>query len=161
CDVGSRELKRTNGARFCRCEEGDFCTYRIAKAAFQMASFAIANAAYMCTCARFAPDWAPRDIAIFDEAHLLHDTISSGYSFDIRDNEVEFFPAEGAELPWLETSYSFWLAAQIREFEEQLEQMDENDPEIQRVCRKLERAEGKRENLQQILGSDPDYWVFD
>jgi len=161
CDVGSRELKRLNGTKLFRCEEGDFCSYRCAKVAFQMASFAIANAAYICTCARFAPDWAPRDIAVFDEAHLLHDTIADGYSLDIKTNEIDFFPGEGDEPNWLKNHYSFKLAVQIRELEEELDDLDEDDPEIQTVCRKLERAEGKQNNLQEMLSSDPEQWVFD
>jgi Rad3-related DNA helicase len=161
CDVGSRELKRTNGSKSCRCQEGDFCSYKVAKCAFHMAPFAIANAAYVFTCARFAPDWAPREIAIFDEAHLLHDTIASGYSFDIKNTEVDYFPGEGDEPNWLKNHCFFKLAAQIRELEEQLDEMDEDDPEIQKVCWKLERTEGKQQNLQQILASDPKQWVFD
>ena len=161
CDVGSRELKLSDGSKVCRCKEGDCCTYRSAKAAFHMAPFGIANAAYICTCARFAPDWTPRDIAVFDEAHLLHDTIAGGYSFDIKNNEIDYFPGEGDEPSWLKDHYSFKLAVQIRELEEELDDIDEDDPEIQKVCRKLERAEGKQQNLQQILSSDPEQWVFD
>ncbi len=157
CDVGSRELK--SGWR--RCQEGDECTYRIAKVAFNAADFSIANAAYICTCARFAPDWAPREIAIFDEAHLLHDTIASGYSFEIQEREVQFFPSEGNEPDWLQQNYAFWLDVQIRELEEELEQTAEEDPEIQRICRKLERAEQKKQNLQKILADVSVNWVFD
>jgi Rad3-related DNA helicase len=161
CDVGSRQLKRTDNAKFCRCQEGDCCSYRVAKSAFQMASFAIANAAYMCTCARFASDWTSRKIAVFDEAHLLHDTISGGYSFEIKNSEIDYFPAEGEEPAWLEQHYAFKLAVQIRELEEELDGLNETDPEIQRICQKLERAEGKQENLRKILATDPDQWVFD
>lgn len=157
CDVGSRELK--SGRR--RCEQGDDCTYKIAKSEFNVADFCIANAAYICTCARFAIDWVSRDIAIFDEAHLLHDTIASGYSFNIHNSEVEFFPSGGDEPAWLEQHYSFWLDTQIRELEKELDQTDENDPEIQKLCRKLERSEQKRENLQKILADDAEQWVFD
>jgi Rad3-related DNA helicase len=160
CDVGSRGVKSTNGSKS-RCQEGDACPYKIAKAKFQAADFSIANAAYICTCARFAPEWKPREIGIFDEAHLLHDSIASGYSFNIHESEVEFFPSEGDEPAWLEQHYSFWLNTQIRELEEQLDHTDENDPEIQRICRKLERAEQKRENLQKILADDVDQWIFD
>jgi Rad3-related DNA helicase len=160
CDVGLRCVKSTNGSKS-RCQEGDACPYKIAKVKFNAADFAIANAAYICTCARFAPDWEPREIGIFDEAHLLHDTIASGYSFDIHDNEVEFFPTEGAELSWLERFYSFWLATQIRQLEEELERTDEEGSEIQKICRKLERAEQKQENLGNILADVPEHWVFD
>jgi ATP-dependent DNA helicase DinG len=160
CDVGSREVRSTNGSRR-RCQEGDACSYKIAKVKFNAAAFSIANAAYICTCARFAMDWAPREIAIFDEAHLLHDAIASGYSFNIHDSEVEFFPSEGDEPAWLKQHYSFWLDTQIRELEEELDQTNENDPEIQKLCRKLERAEQKRENLRKILADDAEQWVFD
>jgi ATP-dependent DNA helicase DinG len=160
CDVGSRGIKPTNGSK-ARCQEADACPYKIAKTKFNAADFSIANAAYLCTSARFVPDWAPREIGIFDEAHLLHDTIASGYSFEILDNEIEFFPAEGAERAWLEQQYSFWLAVQIRDLQEQLEQTHEQDPEIQKICRKLERAEQKQENLRKILGDVPEHWVFD
>ncbi len=157
CDVGSRELK----SGWHRYQEGDECTYRSAKAAFQAADLSIANAAYICTCARFAPDWALREIAVFDEAHLLHDTIASGYSFDIQQREVEFFPTEGDEPGWLQQQYAFWLDVQIRELEEELDRTSEHDPEIQRICRKLERAEQKKQNLQKILADDSANWVFD
>jgi len=160
CDVGSREVKSTNG-RKSRCQEGDACPYKIAKARFNAAHFSIANAAYICTCARFAPDWILRDVGIFDEAHLLHDTIASGYSFDIHESEVEFFPAEGAELSWLERFYSFWLATQIRELEQELDHTDGDDLEVRKTCRKLERAEQKQENLRKILADVPEHWVFD
>jgi ATP-dependent DNA helicase DinG len=159
CGVGSRGVKSTKGSKS-RCQEGDACSYKIAKAKFNAADFSIANAAYICTCARFAPDWALREIGIFDEAHLLHDTIASGYSFDIHESEVEFFPAEGGELSWLETSYSFWLATQIGQLEEELDHTDEDNPEIQKICRKLERAEQKQQNLGKILADVPEHWVF-
>jgi Rad3-related DNA helicase len=115
----------------------------------------------MCTCARLAPDWEPRNFAVFDEAHLLGDTIASGYSFEIRNTEIDYFPDENNEPAWLKQHYAFQLDVQIRELEEELDLMDESDPDIQSVCRKLERAEGKRQNLHQILASDPNQWVFD
>jgi Rad3-related DNA helicase len=152
CDVGSR---------LCRCNCDSPSGYKQAKVKFLLADFSIANASFLCTCARFVPDWAPREIAIFDEAHLLHDTIAGGYSFDIHDSEVEFFPPEGDEPAWLEQRYSVWLNAQIRELQEQLDRTGEKDPEIQKICRKLERAEQKRENLQKILADDPQHWIFD
>ena len=161
CDVGSREIKLPNGSRGCRCQCGSSDGYKRAKVRFWMADFSIANAAYMCACARFAMDWVPRHIAIFDEAHLLHDAIASGYSFDIHRSEVEFFPPEGDEPAWLEQHYSFWLNTQIRELQEQLDRTGEKDPEIQKICRKLERAEQKRENLQKVLVDDPQHWIFD
>ena len=61
----------------------------------------------------------------------------------------------------LETFYSFWLATQIRELEEELDHTDEDDPEIRKICRKLERAEQKQENLGKILADVPEHWVFD
>ena len=161
CDVGSREMRLPSGSRWCRCQCASPEGYKHAKVKFQLADLSIANAAYICTCARFAPDWAPREIALFDEAHLLHDTIASGYSFDIQDSEVKFFPPEDDEPAWLEQHYSFWLNAQIRELQDRLDRIDEKDPEIGTICRKLERAEQKRENLQIILADDPEHWVFD
>jgi ATP-dependent DNA helicase DinG len=157
CDVGSRKLP----SKKILCDEANHCSYRMAKTAFSTAPFSIANAAYICTCARFAPDWLTRDIAIFDEAHLLPDTISSGYSFDIFDQEVDFFPADGGEPYWLENNYLFWLTRRIHELEQLLEQTGEDDPDIQQICRKLERAEHKQENVQKILNSNADNWIFD
>src|SRR6516225_2278941 len=87
CDVGSR----------CHCKEELPCSYKVARAEFDGAAFSIANASFLCTCARFVPSWTPRQIAIFDEGHLLHDTVADGYSFRVHDSEVEFFPAEGGE----------------------------------------------------------------
>src|SRR5262249_31714702 len=60
CDVGTR----------CNCSAKGSCTYQVAKARFIAANFSIANASFLTTCARFCPMWwAPRGIAIFDEAH--------------------------------------------------------------------------------------------
>jgi Rad3-related DNA helicase len=161
CDVGSRKIKLPNGSKSCRCSCDSPTGYMWAKARFRAAKVSIANTAYICTCARFAPDWEQRQIAIFDEAHLLHDTIASGYSFDIHEREVEFFPSEGNEPAWLEQHYSVWLNTQISELQEQLDRSDEKDPETQKICRKLERAEQKQENLLKILADDPEHWIFD
>jgi Rad3-related DNA helicase len=159
CDVGSR----------CHCEEREApCSYKVAKAGFDVANLSIANASFLCTCARFVPSWQMRNVVIFDEAHMLHDTVAGGYSFNVFQDEVEFFPAEGAEYGWLKQHYAFWLGVQIRELQEQLNEdarrMDfakMSDQELQRLCRKLERAEAKQTNLQYILQDDPDNWIFD
>jgi Rad3-related DNA helicase len=158
CDVGAR----------CHCKEETPCTYKVAKAEFEQAQFSIANASFLCTCARFLKTWASRELAIFDEAHLLHDIVADGYSISIFQDEVEFFPAEGDEPGWLQQHYAFWLDIRIRELQEELNDNAQrmnfaklSDPEIQRICRKLERAEGKKENLQRILNDNPENWIFD
>jgi Rad3-related DNA helicase len=158
CDVGSR----------CHCKEETPCSYKVARAEFDEADFSIANAAYLCTCARFVKTWEPREIAIFDEAHTLHDVVADGYSFNIFQDEVEFFPTEGSEPNWLKQHYAFWLDVQIRELQEELDENTQrmnfaklSDPELQRLCRKLERAEAKQKNLHRILQDDPDNWIFD
>jgi Rad3-related DNA helicase len=160
CDVGSR----------CHCDANESwsCPYQIARAEFNDAKFSIANAAFLCTCARFLKTWQPREFATFDEAHLLHDTVADGYSFNIFQDEVEFWPTEGDEPTWLKQHYAFWLDAQIRELQEELSENTQrlnfaklSDPELQRLCRKLERAEAKQENLHRILQDDPVNWIFD
>jgi Rad3-related DNA helicase len=165
CDVGSR----------CHCEDQSSqaeepwpCAYKVAREEFDEAPFAIANAAYLCTCARFLKNWKPRKIAIFDEAHTLHDVIADGYSFNIFPDEVEFFPAEGGEPNWLKEPYAFWLDIQIRKLQEELDDNTQrmnfaklSDPEIQRLCRKLERAEAKKTNLNRLLKDEPENWIFD
>jgi Rad3-related DNA helicase len=156
CDVGSRKIKSR-----IRCENRDMCSYRCAKAAFVSADFSIANSQFLLANARFAGDWQRRAFAIFDEAHLLHDAVSSGYSFDIHENEVEFFPNEGGEPHWLQESYAFWLATKIRELAEQVDDMEDWDPDLGRLCKKLERLEQKQGNLGTILNDNPDNWVFD
>jgi Rad3-related DNA helicase len=160
CDVGSR----------CKCKEETPCTYKVARAEFDQAAFSIANASFLCTCARFLKtwQWQTRELAIFDEAHMLHDTVADGYSFNIYQDEVEFFPAEGDEPDWLRQHYAFWLDVQIRELQEELDDNTQrmdfaklSDPEIQRLCRKLERAEAKQENMHRILNDNPNNWIFD
>jgi Rad3-related DNA helicase len=160
CEAGMRAIKTSAGTR-CRCRLGDNCSYRIAKAKFQTAAFGIANDKFICTSARYAPDFAQRDLVIFDEGHGLADTIAELYSFDIAQREIDYFPGEGGEISWLKNHYTHKLAVQIRELEEMLAQTDENDPEIEELCKKLEQAEGKRNNLQHILSSSSEYWVFD
>ena len=161
CDVGARAQESRQGKKFSRCSLGADCTYRCAKAAFQAAPFGIANAAFIVASARFAPDWTPRHLAIFDEAHLLADTIAGGYSVEIRNTEVDYFPSEGDEPAWLRDHYTFKLNIRISELEEELDQTDASDPDIQRICQRLERAEAKRHNLAEILSGDPSRWVFD
>jgi Rad3-related DNA helicase len=166
CDVGSR----------CRCEsardeadESWVCPYEKAKAKFNLAQFSIANASFLCTCARFLESWTPRDLAVFDEAHLLHDTITDGYSCNIHSSEVKHFPSAGDETNWLEQHYAFQLDTQIRELQVQLDDETQKlegidqltEMELQRLCRKLERAEQKQKNLFRILNDDPTNWIFD
>jgi ATP-dependent DNA helicase DinG len=162
CDVG----------KHCRCESERterfppiLCPYEIARDEFYGADFSIANADFLCTSARFLKSWQPRELAIFDEAHLLHDTVAKGYSFNVWESEVQFFPMEGDEPSWLEQYYSHWLAVQIRELQEKLDEevnrkIVDHDA-VAKLCWRLERAEQKRSNLDKILADDPQNWIFD
>ena len=158
CDVGAR----------CHCEESTPRPYKVAWEAFDAADFSIANTSYLCTCARFLKTWKPRELAIFDEAHTLHDVIADGYSLNIFQDEVKFFPPEDGEPGWLSQYYVHWLDTRIREHQEELDENTQrmsfaqlSDLEIQRLCRKLERAEAKMKNLIRILNDDPGNWIFD
>jgi Rad3-related DNA helicase len=152
CDAGAR----------CDCDCDD-CPYKEAKIAFECGSFGVANAAFLLTCARFRKDWHTRSIAIFDEAHLLHDVITEGFSFGIHQSEVEFFPPEGQETTWLKEHYASWLEKRMAESRAQLSlaRIRREKDAIPQLVRKLERAEARQVNLRLILGDDPDNWIFD
>jgi Rad3-related DNA helicase len=153
CDVGSRS----------DCEEENWCPYRAAKREFEAAAFSIANAAFLLTCARFRRNWAARGLAIFDEGHLLHNTICDGYAFDIPAGEVEFFPAEGGEREWLTKHYAGWLSNRIGSLRMQFSvaRQQGDFAAITRLARALERTEAKQQNLHWILSDEEENWLFD
>jgi ATP-dependent DNA helicase DinG len=162
CDLGSAQIKVTNGTRK-RCTECN-CTYEIAKSAFFESKGSISNYAFLLANARFVKSFVPRELAVFDEAHLLHETISSAYEIQILSRDVEYFPDEGGELEWIQYHYSDWLGKQIRELDEEFQDLsltDPHDPDLNRLFKKLESAQRKYQNLEKFLQDDPKDWVFD
>lgn len=162
CDLGSSLIKTSNGQR-ARCT-AEPCAYRVAKTEFLAADLSISNNAFLLTNARFVDSWEPRPLAIFDEAHLLHEVISGAYSISILPHQVKHMPAGGDELEWLRECYLEWLRTDIRELEEEfdwLSQKDPYDPDLGKLFKKLEAAQRKQQNIMQLLADDPDDWVFD
>jgi Rad3-related DNA helicase len=162
CDLGSTMTRKGERA-YKRCQ-ADPCTYQVAKGAFMASDLSIANASFLLTCARHLPDWSPRGIAIFDEAHTLAETVAGNYAITIMAHEVAQLPAEGAEFDWLGDHYAHQLAIQIRELEKQFHQIakdDPRDPALERLHKQSETAKRKLQNLEKLLADDPDEWVFD
>jgi ATP-dependent DNA helicase DinG len=150
CDIGS--------AAQCRSK---VCAYQLAQKAFLTSRTSICNAAYLLTCARHVEDWPTRDLAIFDEAHALHETIAGSYSISIPHYNVSHLPDEGCEIEWLQECYAPELTAQVRNLEEQLEDTDREDPELGRTVKQLEAQNRRLHNISKLLEDDSSEWIFD
>jgi ATP-dependent DNA helicase DinG len=160
CDLGSTAIETLVGKPRKRCR-AEACPYQLAKDAFTASRISISNIAYLLTCARFVQGWPARQLAIFDEAHALHETIGNNYSIQITRYSVPHMPTEGGEMEWLRECYTHDLAVQICELEELLHATDEDDPELERIVRKFEAAGRRLQNVLKLLADDPSEWVFD
>jgi ATP-dependent DNA helicase DinG len=160
CDLGSTAVETSFGKPHKRCQD-KACPYQLAKNAFTASRLSLSNIAYYLTCARFVKDWSARPLAIFDEAHALHETIASNYSIQIIHHHVPQMPDEGGEMEWLRECYVHHLAVQICELEAELQAADEDDPELERIVRKFEATQRKLQNVLKLLADDPAEWVFD
>jgi ATP-dependent DNA helicase DinG len=165
CDLGSAKIKVTGGDRK-RCTEEEACVYACAKSEFLASDLSISNNAFLLTNARFVPSWHPRELAIFDEAHLLHDAIADRYSITImaNDRHVRNMPTEGDELEWVQECYVGWLSCQIGELEEEFDRAVRRKvtyQEISAIFKKLETARRKSQNIVKLLSGDSEQWVFD
>lgn len=143
-----------------RCK-AQICSYEVARNAFFNGQFGVSNASFLLTNARFVKSFPQRHLAIFDEAHDLETKISDSYSFTIFVDEIEYWPDEDREPAWLAGHYSFRLDVRIREVEELLYRMKDEDPDLERLTEKFETLKRKKQNLQKLLLDDPQEWVFD
>ncbi len=160
CDLGSTAIETPFGKPHRRCR-AEACPYQLAKDAFTASRISISNIAYLLTCARFIKGWPARQLAIFDEAHALHETIANTYSIQIMRYSVPHMPSEGGEMGWLREHYVHHLSVQICELEEEIHATEEDDPELERIVRKFEAAGRRLQNLLKLLSDDPCEWVFD
>jgi ATP-dependent DNA helicase DinG len=160
CDLGSAAIESFLGKPHKRCR-AEACPYQVAKNAFTASRISISNIAYLLTCARFIKGWPARQLAIFDEAHALHETIANTYSIQITRYSVPHMPSEGGEIEWLREHYVHHLSVQICELEEELHATDEDDPKLERIVRKFEAAGRRLQNVLKLLADDPSEWVFD
>lgn len=164
CDLGSAKIKVTGEERK-RCTE-EACGYACAKAGFLGSDLSISNNAFLLTNARFVPSWSARELAMFDEAHLLHDVIAGTYSITIMANDryVRHMPTEDDELEWLRECYVKWLADQIIDLEGEFDRAVAKRytyQEVSAIFKRLESAQRKSKNIVKLLSDDPDQWVFD
>jgi ATP-dependent DNA helicase DinG len=160
CDIGSRTVNSRSRRKKCLT---DPCFYQSAKVRFMASSLSISNANFLLTCARHVKGWNPRETAIFDEGHMLHETVANGYEIQIMGRDVRHFPTEGDELEWLKNCYAGWVADQIAELEVQFQDASHNpaDPHLAWISKRLDAAERKAQNLSRLLADDPNEWVFD
>jgi ATP-dependent DNA helicase DinG len=161
CDLGSATIETPGGKKRKRCRT-DACPYQLAKKAFAASGISISNVKYILTCARFIKGWPQRELAIFDEAHGLHEDIADNHKIEIFSRSITEMPSVGGELEWLREYYLHHLSAEICELDQKLlDTEEEDDQELARLVARLDSAGRKLQNIVRLLGDDPREWAFD
>jgi Rad3-related DNA helicase len=137
------------------------CNYLTAKSAFYAAQYSVANASFLITCARFLPRFPKRDLLIVDEGHTLGDEICRLYTVELPTSKIGPGIREGQELHWVKRHYLPELARALRCERHSLAKLKPNNPLLEKQSDKIRQLELQLANINAILASSPEIWVFD